>query len=342
MAHPSIHLSRRPLIGVTAVMSSLHITIKPRKATTNRLASLSKNPPSPLLLLAEKLFPSTLLLKQVNFHLNSYNHKKLVIGFDCEGVDLCRNGTLCIMQVRHFDLLPEKGWEVDLDAVKALADEAIVLINPWNIVEMFLQLIICKTDNNFADWPPLSPIPGVCNWAGDASEESGSHSEGKDGGNLLLRFIRMKKENITGVLKVKVPSSQGGRSNTLFGTTVDIGKLNSQFEATFGRETSMKDKQWFKRRISMGLSNSCDVSTTTFIIENNTIIKKPKVEDHNDDNKEYLVGLEGTNGSSNNISVVQSQTLQMADDLGGNSKSVQSESANRPKNHNQLTSEDDN
>lgn len=24
---------------------------------------------------------------------------KLVIGFDCEGVDLCRNGTLCIMQV---------------------------------------------------------------------------------------------------------------------------------------------------------------------------------------------------------------------------------------------------
>lgn len=26
--------------------------------------------------------------------------RKLVIGFDCEGVDLCRNGTLCIMQVK--------------------------------------------------------------------------------------------------------------------------------------------------------------------------------------------------------------------------------------------------
>lgn len=25
--------------------------------------------------------------------------KKLVIGFDCEGVDLCRHGALCIMQV---------------------------------------------------------------------------------------------------------------------------------------------------------------------------------------------------------------------------------------------------
>lgn len=25
--------------------------------------------------------------------------RQLVIGFDCEGVDLCRHGTLCIMQV---------------------------------------------------------------------------------------------------------------------------------------------------------------------------------------------------------------------------------------------------
>jgi exonuclease 3'-5' domain-containing protein 1 len=25
--------------------------------------------------------------------------KQLVVGFDCEGVDLCRYGTLCIMQV---------------------------------------------------------------------------------------------------------------------------------------------------------------------------------------------------------------------------------------------------
>ncbi|RZC46623.1 hypothetical protein C5167_039575 [Papaver somniferum] len=39
------------------------------------------------------------------------------------------------LEVRHFDLLPEKAWEVDLDAVEALADEntvAIVIINPGN------------------------------------------------------------------------------------------------------------------------------------------------------------------------------------------------------------------
>lgn len=41
----------------------------------------------------------------------------------------------CNLEVRHFDLLPEKDWEVDLDAIEALADEntaAIVIINPGN------------------------------------------------------------------------------------------------------------------------------------------------------------------------------------------------------------------
>ncbi|KAL8239257.1 hypothetical protein R6Q59_015824 [Mikania micrantha] len=39
------------------------------------------------------------------------------------------------VEIRHFDLLPENGWEVDLDAVNALADQntvAIVIINPGN------------------------------------------------------------------------------------------------------------------------------------------------------------------------------------------------------------------
>ncbi|KAJ4957801.1 hypothetical protein NE237_024912 [Protea cynaroides] len=39
------------------------------------------------------------------------------------------------LEFRHFDLLPERGWEVDLDAVEALADDntaAMVIINPGN------------------------------------------------------------------------------------------------------------------------------------------------------------------------------------------------------------------
>lgn len=39
------------------------------------------------------------------------------------------------LEVRHFDLLPEKGWEIDLEAVEALADDntvAMVVINPGN------------------------------------------------------------------------------------------------------------------------------------------------------------------------------------------------------------------
>lgn len=39
------------------------------------------------------------------------------------------------LEVRHFDLMQESGWEVDLDAVEALADQntvAMVIINPGN------------------------------------------------------------------------------------------------------------------------------------------------------------------------------------------------------------------
>ena len=41
----------------------------------------------------------------------------------------------CRLEVRYFDLSPERGWEVDLDSLEALADEntvAMVIINPSN------------------------------------------------------------------------------------------------------------------------------------------------------------------------------------------------------------------
>ncbi|XP_022149561.1 probable aminotransferase TAT2 [Momordica charantia] len=39
------------------------------------------------------------------------------------------------LETRHFDLIPQKDWEVDLDAIEALADEktvALVVVNPGN------------------------------------------------------------------------------------------------------------------------------------------------------------------------------------------------------------------
>ncbi|KAK6919111.1 Aminotransferase, class I/classII, partial [Dillenia turbinata] len=39
------------------------------------------------------------------------------------------------LEVHHYDLLPEKGWEVNFDSVEALADKntvAMVIINPGN------------------------------------------------------------------------------------------------------------------------------------------------------------------------------------------------------------------
>ena len=39
------------------------------------------------------------------------------------------------IEIRHFDLLMDKGWEIDLEGVEALADEntvAMVIVNPCN------------------------------------------------------------------------------------------------------------------------------------------------------------------------------------------------------------------
>ncbi|KAK2965597.1 hypothetical protein RJ640_008438 [Escallonia rubra] len=57
---------------------------------------------------------------------------------------------------------------------------------------------------------------------------------------------------------------------------LSVRELHETFKATFGRETSVKDKQWLKRRIAMGLSNSCDVSTTSFTFEDSGVVTKGK------------------------------------------------------------------
>ncbi|KAJ0006933.1 hypothetical protein Pint_29065 [Pistacia integerrima] len=64
---------------------------------------------------------------------------------------------------------------------------------------------------------------------------------------------------------------------------LSIKELHETFRATFGRETTVKDKQWLKRRIAMGLTNSCDVLASSFIIKDNKLLSKGKEESCNND-----------------------------------------------------------
>ncbi|XP_020081332.1 uncharacterized protein LOC109704962 isoform X3 [Ananas comosus] len=58
-----------------------------------------------------------------------------------------------------------------------------------------------------------------------------------------------------------------------------IRELQEAFRATFGRQTSVKDKLWLKRRIAMGLTNSCDVPSSHFVIKDNQIVHEEAKEE---------------------------------------------------------------
>ncbi|KAF0931221.1 hypothetical protein E2562_002570 [Oryza meyeriana var. granulata] len=51
-----------------------------------------------------------------------------------------------------------------------------------------------------------------------------------------------------------------------------IRELQEAFRATFGRQTTVKDKLWLKRRIAMGLTNSCDVPSSGCIVKDYKVI----------------------------------------------------------------------
>ncbi|MBA0871399.1 hypothetical protein Goshw_025176 [Gossypium schwendimanii] len=88
---------------------------------------------------------------------------------------------------------------------------------------------------------------------------------------------------------------------------LSIKELHEVFKATFGRDTTVKDKLWLKRRIAMGLTNSCDVSATTFVIKDNKLVKKDNEDGFNNVNlgagKEHLaVAVEYNEDLLNNLS----------------------------------------
>uniref|UniRef100_M0X439 Uncharacterized protein n=1 Tax=Hordeum vulgare subsp. vulgare TaxID=112509 RepID=M0X439_HORVV len=53
-----------------------------------------------------------------------------------------------------------------------------------------------------------------------------------------------------------------------------IRELQEAFRATFGRETTVKDKLWLKRRITMGLTNSCDVQSSGCVVKDYKMVCK--------------------------------------------------------------------
>lgn len=64
-----------------------------------------------------------------------------------------------------------------------------------------------------------------------------------------------------------------------------IRELQEAFRATFGRQTNVKDKLWLKRRITMGLTNSCDVQSSGCVVKDYKIVRK--------DAKHELPAIEG-------------------------------------------------
>ncbi|XP_021800584.1 uncharacterized protein LOC110744862 isoform X1 [Prunus avium] len=86
---------------------------------------------------------------------------------------------------------------------------------------------------------------------------------------------------------------------------LSIRELHGLFRATFGRETTVKDKLWLKRRIAMGLTNSCDVSTTTFTILDNKLVNKGT--DNSFQNADGML-TEGSDGEAKNLGYETSPT----------------------------------
>ncbi|XP_061364010.1 uncharacterized protein LOC133307512 isoform X2 [Gastrolobium bilobum] len=73
---------------------------------------------------------------------------------------------------------------------------------------------------------------------------------------------------------------------------LSIRELHELFKVTFGRETTVKDKQWLKRRIAISLTNSCDVSATTFIVKDNKIVRKCEEDSSGNVNAAPVISIE--------------------------------------------------
>jgi hypothetical protein len=73
-----------------------------------------------------------------------------------------------------------------------------------------------------------------------------------------------------------------------------IRELQEAFRATFGRQTTVKDKIWLKRRITMGLTNSCNVPSSGCVVKDYKIVGKDAKKDISDMDERDKTGLRAT------------------------------------------------
>ncbi|CAK9179899.1 unnamed protein product [Ilex paraguariensis] len=158
-------------------------------------------------------------------------------------------------QLNHIEgLLLSENLEVDAEKSNALLDTTVDLRKSDAQLEEIVPSSVLGSEDSYIT---QSGSVGQCSEPPIGSVESGTSTSAVSN-TLKPDFSKLKGEICLDKMSVK--------------------ELHETFKATFGRETSVKDKQWLKRRIAMGLSNSCDVSTTTFVIEDNGVVKKGKQE----------------------------------------------------------------
>ncbi|PUZ77901.1 hypothetical protein GQ55_1G410000 [Panicum hallii var. hallii] len=73
-----------------------------------------------------------------------------------------------------------------------------------------------------------------------------------------------------------------------------IRELQEAFRAIFGRQTTVKDKIWLKRRITMGLTNSCDVPSSGCVVKDYKIVGRDSNKDMPNTGEIPKIGLQAT------------------------------------------------
>ncbi|XVE70971.1 hypothetical protein DITRI_Ditri10aG0112600 [Diplodiscus trichospermus] len=100
-----------------------HRTYVPLPSDSGSNPSANEAPPVPIHIVTDA---SQLLVE----FLNPSPERQLVVGFDCEGVNLCRHGTLCIMQLAFADAIylvdAIEGGEVLMKACKPALESSYV------------------------------------------------------------------------------------------------------------------------------------------------------------------------------------------------------------------------